>query len=42
MAAFARDIMQFKYYMEGAHSEDTAELEKHLVAEKARIPSRIP
>jgi hypothetical protein len=42
MASFARDVMQYKYYMEGVHSEDMETIESHLKSEKQRSPTRIP
>uniref|UniRef100_A0A915EEF5 S1 motif domain-containing protein n=1 Tax=Ditylenchus dipsaci TaxID=166011 RepID=A0A915EEF5_9BILA len=42
MAGFARDIMTYKYYMDGVYSEDTPTIEAHLVSEKQRTPSKIP
>ena len=42
MASFARDIMSYKYYMEGAHAEDQAQIEGTLRSEKVKNPTRIP
>jgi len=42
MAAYARDIMSYKYYMEGVNAEDTTIIESHLKDEKKLTPAKIP
>lgn len=42
MAAQAREVLSYKYYMDGVRAEEKEKIEAHLQAEKKRSPARIP
>lgn len=42
MAAFARDVLSHKYFLDGVKAEDRENIEMHLADERKRDPTRIP
>uniref|UniRef100_A0A914CC01 Suppressor of Ty 6 homolog n=1 Tax=Acrobeloides nanus TaxID=290746 RepID=A0A914CC01_9BILA len=42
MAALAREVLSYKYYLDGVRAEEREKIETQLQTEKKRNPSRIP
>jgi hypothetical protein len=42
MAAHARDVMSYKYYLDSEEARGKEFITNHLQEEKKRAPSRIP